>query len=219
LTTIAVIGAGPGLGRAVAHRFGREGFAVALIARDQPRLDDLAASLHAEGITAAGFAADVRRPGTLRAALTAAADRLGPIEVMQYSPAVAKNFMRPVLETTADDLAGPVETSVYGPVTAVQHLLPGMRALARGTMIFVNGASAIRPGAKVTGTSVAFAGESAYAHLLHEALAPENIHVAQLIIPRGIGAGEPSHAPATLADLIWSLHTTRTGFRTLAAAL
>ncbi len=31
MTTIAIIGAGPGLGVAVARRFGREGFDVALI--------------------------------------------------------------------------------------------------------------------------------------------------------------------------------------------
>ncbi len=37
--TIAIVGAGPGLGAAVARRFGREGFAVALISRDQAKLD------------------------------------------------------------------------------------------------------------------------------------------------------------------------------------
>ena len=35
--TIAVFGVGPGMGRAVAHRFGREGFQVALVARNQTR--------------------------------------------------------------------------------------------------------------------------------------------------------------------------------------
>jgi NADP-dependent 3-hydroxy acid dehydrogenase YdfG len=217
--TLAVIGAGPGLGLAVAHRFGREGFAVALIARGQDHLDDLAGRLRDTGVEAAGFAADVREPESLRAALSAAAERLGPVEVLQYSPIPAKEFMRPVLETTAGDLVGPIEFSVYGPVTAVQHVLPGMRALGRGTLLFVNGASAIRPRAAVTGTSLAFAAESAYAQLLHDALKPENIYVAQLIIPRGIGGGEPSHEPATLADRIWELHTGRGEFRTLAAPL
>ena len=33
MTTIAIIGAGAGLGAAVARRFGAEGFAVALISR------------------------------------------------------------------------------------------------------------------------------------------------------------------------------------------
>lgn len=43
MTTMAIIGAGPGLGAAVARRFGGEGHDIALIARDQGRLDTLAA--------------------------------------------------------------------------------------------------------------------------------------------------------------------------------
>ncbi|WP_278265272.1 SDR family NAD(P)-dependent oxidoreductase [Nocardia sp. AG03] len=41
MTTIAIIGAGPGLGLATARRCGREGFSVALISRSQDKLDRL----------------------------------------------------------------------------------------------------------------------------------------------------------------------------------
>jgi NADP-dependent 3-hydroxy acid dehydrogenase YdfG len=213
MTTIAIVGAGAGLGIATARRFGREGFSVALISRTQANVDALAAELEAEGVTARGYAANVRDPRALRAALDSAAADLGPIEVLQYSPVPAREFMKPVLETTADDLVGPVEQSVYGPVTAVQHVLPGMRALGRGTILLINGGSAVTPNGNVTGTSVAFAGESAYGQMLHDALAPEGIHVAQLIIPRGIGGGEPDHEPDALVDRIFSLHRDRGAFR------
>lgn len=122
--------------------------------------------------------------------------------------------MKPVLETTAEDLVGPVEQSVYGPVTAVGHVLPGLRELGRGTILFINGSSAVRPSGGVAGTSVAFAAESAYGQMLHDALAPEGIQVAQLIIPKGIGGGEPDHEPAALAERIFSLHRDRGQFRT-----
>ncbi|SDT04017.1 short chain dehydrogenase [Brevibacterium sandarakinum] len=214
MTTIAIIGAGAGLGQATARRFGREGFAVALISRTQANVDTLAAELTDEDITARGYAANVREPQALRAALDAAAAELGPIEVLQYSPVPAEEFMKPVLETTAEDLVGPVEQSVYGPVTAVQHVLPGLRELGRGTILFINGSSAVRPSGGVAGTSVAFAGESAYGQMLHDALADDGIHVAQLIIPRGIGGGEPDHEPEALADRIWSLHRDRGEFHT-----
>lgn len=214
MTTIAIIGAGPGLGQATARRFGREGLAVALISRTQANVDRLAAELDEEGITARGYAANVREPEALRAALDAAASELGPIEVLQYSPVPAKDFMKPVLETTAEDLVGPVEQSVYGPVTAIQHILPGLRELGRGTILLINGGSAVTPNGTVTGTSIAFAGESAYGQMLHDALAPENIHVAQLIIPQGIGGGEPDHEPDALAERIWTLHSERGDFRT-----
>lgn len=214
MTTIAIIGAGPGLGQSTARRFGREGFSVALISRTQTNVDKLAAVLTENGVTARGYAANVRDPEALRTALAAAAADLGPIEVLQYSPVPAKEFMKPVLETTAEDLIGPFEQSVYGPVTAVQHVLPGLRELGRGTILFINGGSAVRPSGGVAGTSVAFAGESAYGRMLHDALVPEGIHVAQLIIPLGIGGGEPDHEPDALAERIWALHKDRGAFRT-----
>ncbi|GAA4266103.1 SDR family NAD(P)-dependent oxidoreductase [Frondihabitans peucedani] len=219
MTTIAIIGAGSGLGLAVARRFAREGFSVALVARHQGRVDALAETLTSEGFQARGFSANVRDAESLRAALEQAAEQLGPVEVVQYSPLPAKEFMRPVLETVAEDLVGPVEFSIYGPVTVAHQVIPGMRALKGGTLLFVNGASAVRPRDAVTGTSIAFAGESAYAQLLHEALAPEGIHVGQLIIPRGIGGGEESHEPTVLADTLWRMHSEKGEFRVYAASL
>jgi short-subunit dehydrogenase len=213
MTTIAIIGAGPGLGSAVARRFGREGYDVALVARDRARLDALAAELGAEGVTARGFAADVRDPESLAAALDEAAAALGPVEVLQYSPVPQRDFMRPVLETTYRDLVGPVEFSVYGPVAAVQRVLPGMRALGRGTILFVNGGTAVVPHPDRAGTSIAFAAESAYGHLLHDTLAADGIHVAQLVIPGAIVPGHERKDPAVLADTLWDLHRTRHGFR------
>ncbi|CAM5525147.1 MULTISPECIES: SDR family NAD(P)-dependent oxidoreductase [Streptomyces] len=213
MTTLAIIGAGPGLGAAVARRFGREGYDIALISRDQGRLDALAAGLTGEGVTARGLAADVRDPKALAAALDAAATALGPIEVLQYSPVPQREFMLPVLDTTADDLTGPLEFSVYGPVTAVRQVLPGMRALGRGTVLFVNGGTAVVPHPERAGTSIAFAAESAYGRLLHDALADEGIHVAQLIIPGAIVPGHGKKDPAVLADTLWTLHQDRHGFR------
>jgi len=219
MTTIAIVGAGKGLGLAVADRFGREGFDIALISRNQDRLDALAAELRGSGYRAQGFAANVRDGDSLRGALEAAAEQLGPIEVLQYSPLPAKEYMRPVLETTAEDLVGPIEFSVYGSVNAVRQVLPGMRAIGTGTILFVNGGSAVRPGARVTGTSVAFAGESAYAQLLHDAVAAEQVHVAQLIIPFGIDDGQDEHSGAAIAERLWTIHTERGDFRTYAEPL
>ncbi|WP_066514625.1 SDR family NAD(P)-dependent oxidoreductase [Curtobacterium ammoniigenes] len=219
MSTIAIIGAGSGVGLATARRFGREGFAVALISRNQARLDALAAELRADGVEAQGFAANVRDAASLTGALETATEQLGLIEVLQYSPLPAKEYMRPVLETVAADLVGPIEFSVYGAVTAARQVIPSMRSLRRGTILFVNGASAVRPGARVTGTSVAFAGESAYASLLHDALADENIHVGQLIIPFGIDDGQESHSGTAIAERLWAMHAERGEFRVYAEPL
>ncbi|MFF3255020.1 SDR family NAD(P)-dependent oxidoreductase [Actinacidiphila glaucinigra] len=219
MTTMVIVGAGRGLGAAVARQFGSDGFDVALVARDQDRLDTLAAALDKDGVTARGFAADVREPPALGAALDAAAAALGPIEVLQYSPAPPADFMRPLLDTTPADFAGALEFSLYGAVTAVHAVLPDMRFLGRGTILFVNGGSAVRPLPTRAGTSVAYAAESAYARMLHDTLACEDIHVAQLVVPGVIRPGHPRNDPATLAGALWALHRDRTGFRHFAGVL
>ncbi|GAA4479650.1 hypothetical protein GCM10023094_25120 [Rhodococcus olei] len=214
MTTIAIIGAGPGLGAATARRFGQQGFAVALISRTQNTLDHLAAELTEHGITARGYAADVQDRSQLTAALEQAGTELGPIEVLQYSPVPRKDFLRPVLETTADDLAAATEFSILGPLTAVTQVLPGMRQLGHGTILFVNGSSAATPNGDVAGTSIAFAGESAYGAMLHEALTPHNIRVGQLIIPGAIGGADPLYDPEALANRLWNIHAEPGPFRT-----
>ncbi|MEV5712980.1 SDR family NAD(P)-dependent oxidoreductase [Amycolatopsis mediterranei] len=213
MPTFALVGAGPGLGLATARRFGAAGHPVALIARDAERLAELTTALDRDGIRARAFPADVLDRAALSGALQDAAGDLGPVEILQFSPVPRADFMKPVLDTSADDLETPLNFSVKGPVTAVNAVLPGMRALGRGTVLFVNGGSAVRPHPGRAGTSIAFAAESAYARMLHEALAPDGIHVAQLIVPGAIRPGSATSSPDILAERLFDLHTEREGFR------
>jgi NADP-dependent 3-hydroxy acid dehydrogenase YdfG len=219
MTTTAIIGAGPGLGAAIARRFGAEGHSIALIARNRERLNTLAGELAATGITARGYVANVRDTSSVRDALDHAAQELGPIEILTYNPLPQKEFLRPVLETTPEDLVGAAEFSIYAPVAAVHQVIPGMRLLGAGTILFINGGSAVRPHASYAGTSIAFAGQSAYGQMLHETLHPEGIHVGQLIIPRGITPGDATHDPDVLAGLLWDMHTRQGEFRRYADML
>ena len=57
--TLALVGAGPQIGRSIARRFGRGGFRVGLVARGLENLDSCVAALAADGIESAGFVADV----------------------------------------------------------------------------------------------------------------------------------------------------------------
>ncbi|MBK3389579.1 SDR family NAD(P)-dependent oxidoreductase [Streptomyces sp. DEF1AK] len=219
MTTFALGGAGPGLGLAAARRFGAAGHRVALLSRSADHLEPLVAELSRDGTEARAYPADVLAPDSLTAALGRAAEELGPVEILQYSPVPRADFMKPVLETTAADLDDPLAFSVKAPVTCVQAVLPGMRALGRGTLLFVNGGSAVRPAPRVAGTSIAFAAESAYARMLHDALAGENIHAAQLIIPGAIRPDAEHSSPDALAERLYALHTGRDEFRHYAEPL
>jgi NAD(P)-dependent dehydrogenase (short-subunit alcohol dehydrogenase family) len=213
MTTFALIGAGPGLGLATARRFAAAGHSVALISRSSEHLDGLSSALEGEDTTVRGFTADALDPASLASALKDAAGTLGPVEVLQYSPLPRADFMKPVLDTSAADLDDPLSFSLKGPLTCVNTVLPGMRELGRGTLLFVNGGSAVRPHPDRAGTSIAFAAESAYAAMLHHALAPENIYAAQLIIPGAIRPDAENSSPDALAERLFALHSTRDGFR------
>jgi NADP-dependent 3-hydroxy acid dehydrogenase YdfG len=94
--SIAIVGAGPGMGLAIARTFGSKGFDVALIARNRANLDDLVAQLGADGITAAAFPADVLDRDALTQALNDATARFGGIDVLEYSPVGGLGSQGPV---------------------------------------------------------------------------------------------------------------------------
>jgi short-subunit dehydrogenase len=64
--TIIVCGHGPGISDAVARRFGKEGFAVALVARNTERLTAASSALTGAGITAKGFPCNLGNPEAAR---------------------------------------------------------------------------------------------------------------------------------------------------------
>jgi NADP-dependent 3-hydroxy acid dehydrogenase YdfG len=212
---IAIIGAGPGLGAAVARRFGREGFSVALVSRDQSKLDALAADLTTAGVTASGYAADVREPAQLQDALARAAAELGPITALQYSPLPSRDYLKPVLDLTPELALEALSFSALGLIHAVRAVLPAMRESGTGSVILINGGTSVKARAGFAGTSVAFPAESAYGEMLHEALADEGIRVAQLVIPGGIPQLQLPNGIDDVADRIWGLHAEAGPFRTM----
>src|SRR3954451_130175 len=211
--SIVIVGAGPNLGLAVARRFGRDGLAVGLVSRTQSKLDDLAAQLESDGIRAAGAAADIRNAQALAPAIATLAARLGPVSVLEYSPLPAREFMKPILETTVDDVRGPLEFSVLGAVAATHAVIGPMLETGRGTILFTTGGAAINPYPLRCGVGISFAGEVAYARMLHDEVAEKGVHVAHTAIGGRIAPGS-DHEPADIADALWRQHTDRSVLQT-----
>ncbi|MDO8122577.1 SDR family NAD(P)-dependent oxidoreductase [Isoptericola sp. b490] len=215
MPTIAIVGAGPGLGAAVARRFGAEGFSVALLSRDQAKLDALAAELGAGGVTARGYAADVRDPATLEDALARAAAELGPISVLQYSPLPSRDYLEPVLDLTPDLALEALRFSALGLIHAARAVLPAMRTAGEGSIVLINGGTSVKARPGFAGTSVAFPAESAYGEMLHDALADEGVRVVQLVIPGAIPKLRLEHGIDDVAERIWELHRSDGPFRSM----
>lgn len=215
VSVIAIIGAGPGLGAAVARRFGREGFSIALISRNQSKLDEMAAELTAGGVTARAYAANVLVPAELEDALARAARELGPITTLQYSPLPSRDYLKPVLDMTPELALEALQFSALGLIHAVRTVLPGMRQAGDGSVILINGGTSVKARAGFAGTSVAFPAESAYGEMLHDALEGEGIRVIQLVIPGGIPQLQLPNGLDDVADRIWELQANAGPFRTM----
>jgi NADP-dependent 3-hydroxy acid dehydrogenase YdfG len=211
--SLVIVGAGPNLGLAVARRFGREGFAVGLISRTESRLVELAGQLQLDGITAAFVAADIRDSEALANAIHTLGGELGAVEVLEYSPLPAPEFMTPVLELTVDNVRGPLEFSVLGAVAATQAVIGPMREAGRGTILFTTGGAAVNPYPARAGVGISFAGEVAYARMLHDALRDEGIHVSHTAVAGRI-APEADNEPDDVAEVLWTHHVDRRVFQT-----
>lgn len=216
MPTIAIVGAGPGLGLAIARTFGSHGFDVALISRSREKLESLVAQLAQDGITAAAFPADVRdRPG-LTQALADAASKFGRIDVLEYSP-VAKEPGATVLATPANLTPGQVqpeiESQLYGAITATRTVLPALREAGTGTLLFTTGAGSVDPVPEVGTVNAAAAALRNWAINLNKELAGTGVYAAHVGIDVSIDVsvipGFPV-APATeIAKAYWDLHVDR----------
>ena len=211
MPTLAIIGAGPNLGMAVARRFGKEGYSVALVSRDQEKLDGLADELNQAGIVAGGYAADVLQPAQLAEALERAGAELGAISALQYSPLPFRTFLKPVLELTPELATQAFQFSAIGLITAVRTVLPGMQKAGEGSIVLINGGTSIKARHDFAGTSVAFPAESAYGEMLHDALEGSGVTVHQLVIPGAIP--KLRYTIDEVAQKIWELHDADGPFR------
>ena len=84
---IAVVGAGPGIGEAVAHRFAIEGFVVALLARTEDKLQTMAQTINSDigQGTAHYYITDLRIEDSVISAFKRIRAELGPVNVLVYN--------------------------------------------------------------------------------------------------------------------------------------
>ena len=141
---LLVIGAGPGLGGGIAHRFARGGYRLTLLARRTDGLAKLASDLADTGAAVDTVAADAGDPAGLRAALTSLYARPGAPGVLVYDA----GFDADPDSLLSSDVAGlhqAYDVDVVGAIVAAQVAAPAMRAAGGGTILFTGGGWADHP--------------------------------------------------------------------------
>ncbi|MEU1268813.1 SDR family NAD(P)-dependent oxidoreductase [Streptomyces sp. NPDC005799] len=214
MTSIAIIGAGPQLGLAIARTFGSQGFDVALISRNREKLDTLVGKLAAEGIDAAAFPADVLDRDALSKALQDAAAKFGGIDVLEYSPVAGlSTVMTTPAETGPAHVQHEIEFQLYGAITATRAVLPAMREAGAGTLLYTTGAGSIDPVPQVGNVNAAAAALRNWAVNLHKELDGTGVQAAHVGIDVSIGTpavpGFPTAQPEEISPVYWDLHTTK----------
>jgi NAD(P)H-dependent FMN reductase/NAD(P)-dependent dehydrogenase (short-subunit alcohol dehydrogenase family) len=195
-----ILGAGPGLGTAVARRVARGGLAVGVIARTEATVDDALTAL--SDYDAFGVAADVTDEAGLRAALDEIVDRFGVPELLVYNAALIRRDG--IGELTADQHLAAWAVNVVGAITAVAHLAPRMAQRGTGTIIMTSGMPEPLP--EATSLSLGKAGVRALAALLAKAYGSAGLHVATVTIDGAVAAGT-AFDPDDIAEHYWRLHT------------
>lgn len=222
--TIAIFGAGTGLGVSVAARFGREGYKVALIARGPTGLDVLKGKLAAQGIEAYTFPADLTDLAAIPSLVHAIEAQLGSIDVALFSPISSTAYFVPAVNLEANYLQSILPLLTFAPIELARALMPGMRSRGNGAFIVADGLSAVLPVAGMSGPGPAFAATRNYIMTLHDEVHADGVfagmlHVGAMIenstgMAAALAAGMvldsfPVVDPDVLADEVWSLAAKR----------
>jgi NAD(P)-dependent dehydrogenase (short-subunit alcohol dehydrogenase family) len=107
-----VTGGGSGINQCIAERLAGQGARVALVGRTPSKLGAVAAGIQQAGGVAAGFAADVRDYDALSKAVVAAAEQLGPIDMVVCG--AAGNFPAPAAQMSANAFKSVVDIDLLG---------------------------------------------------------------------------------------------------------
>jgi NAD(P)-dependent dehydrogenase (short-subunit alcohol dehydrogenase family) len=198
--SIMIIGAGYGIGQAVAQKFGQAGWTIVLTGRNADRLDAIVADLSARGISTHGVPADATDPVALRAAV-AEADRItGGLTAIHFNAAIVRqqDLFSMSDEEVADDLANNVAGGLHAIRAAVAQF--GNRG---GTILITGGGLGVSPHASYASLGVGKAALRNIVQALAEPLAERRIRIATVTVSTLVSPGSPE--AEGVANAFWDL--------------
>jgi short-subunit dehydrogenase len=199
---LLLIGAGPGLGSAVAHRFAVGGYRVTLVARSADGLRDIAARLAGTGAEIGTIVADASDPEGLGARMTELYRGEDAPGVIIYN--AASGAPDQLLSSSVAHLQAAYAVNVIGAIVVAQVASPAMKAAGFGTMMVTGGGFADHPIPALATLSLGKAALRSAATMLAADLEPDGIRVATLTIAGQIAAGT-AFDPERIAERYWDV--------------
>ncbi len=217
--TIVICGYGVGISDAVARRFAKEGFRVAIVARNAQRLNEAAQRLAAEKIDVRAFACDVGDLDAVKKLIADVRGSLGPIKVLHWN--AYSGGAGDLKTASAEDLRGVLNVTVHGLVAAVQAALPDLKAQSGALLVTGGGfafydpavdAAATQWGAQ--GLAIGKAAQHKTVGLLHKSLQIEGVYVGEVVVTglvkgTAFDSGNATLEASTIAEKFWQLYRAR----------
>ena len=211
---------GLGISQALARRFGAEGFAVGLVARNAERLAAGVKALESSGVRAAAFPADLGDPAAARALVGKAREALGPLAVVEWN--AYASGAGDLLTADPAIVRAQLDIAVVDLVAVVQAALPDLKAQKDAAVLVVNGGlgydnpeediAAVRGNAM--GLSVSNAAKHKLVGVLSQKLKSDGVYVGEAMVMgavKGPDAGASATIePKTVADKLWEMYRART---------
>lgn len=214
-TVTCIVGAGPGLGAALAKRFADGGHAIALMSRSSRHREPIARAIAEHGGTALGYDCDAGDPDSVSAAFARVRDTLGAPQVLLYN--AGSYAGGGLLDIDPERFEAAWRANCYGGFLCAREVLPAMQKAGTGTLLFTGATAARRGGAGFAGLAVGKFGLRALTQSMAREFGPQGIHVAHAVIDGQIAtpsamerqperAAETFLDPAAIAEAYWQLH-------------
>lgn len=175
-----VTGASSGIGRATARALAAEGAAVAVAARREEKLQELAADIESDGGRALVVPTDVRDESAVTETVEATVESLGGLDILVNNAGVARSSL--VDRTSPEAYRLEVEVNLLGAMYATHAALSVMLDAGRGHVVNVSSSNAVNPPAGGSGYNATKAGLNTFSETLRREVTTQGIRVT-LVMP------------------------------------
>jgi short-subunit dehydrogenase len=133
---VIVTGASSGIGRAIALEFARRGAQLALASRNVPALEQVAASIKADGGSAVVIPTDVTQAGAVERMADGAIRELGGIDILVNNAGIGMTAL--IGDAPSGDVEALFALNVLAAAAAIRAVVPIMRAQHDGMIINIS---------------------------------------------------------------------------------
>lgn len=181
-----VVGAGDGVGGAIARAFGTEGLEVCITrrARNIDQLEELAQSIRNDGGKAHAYGVDARSEDEMIALFDRIEREVGPLEVVVFN--IGANVRFDLTETTSRVFQKVWEMACFGGFLTGREAARVMLPRGKGTILFTGASASLRGRQGFSAFSAAKQGLRAVAQSAAKELGPRGIHVAHVVVDGAI---------------------------------